>query len=112
MCALNLLCVPLARMVLVRIEVTCVGAPVIGVIALDAKRLEQPFALQKYLILPPAKDIRQDLARVVIDRMPPPALRVLRPHRGRVCPWPGRAGQVSPADSDAASDPESASAAS
>jgi hypothetical protein len=82
MFALDLLRVSLARTVLVRIEVTSVRAPVIGVIARDAKRLEQPFELQKYLILPPAKDIGQDLTRMVIDGMPEPPLVLLLPYKG------------------------------
>jgi hypothetical protein len=80
MFALDLLCVPLARLVLVGIEMPGVRAPSIGVIATDAKRLAQPFELQKYLILPPATDIRQDFARLVINRMPQPALLVRLPH--------------------------------
>jgi hypothetical protein len=82
MFALDLLCVPLARLVLVGIEMPGVRAPSIGVIAPDAKRLEQPFELQKHLILRPATDIRQDFARLVIKRMPQPALLVLLPHLG------------------------------
>jgi len=66
MCALDLLCVPLARLVLVGIEMPCICAPIVGVIARDTKRLEQRFALQKHLILPPATDIRQHLACVVM----------------------------------------------
>jgi len=82
MFALDLLRVPLARLVLVGIEMPCICAPIIGVIARDAKRLEQSFELQKHLVLPPATDMRQRLARVVIDRMPQPALRILVPHIG------------------------------
>ena len=41
MFALDLLRVPLARLVLVGIEMPCICAPIIGVIARDAKRLEQ-----------------------------------------------------------------------
>src|SRR5262249_48633172 len=73
MFALNLLRVPLARLVLVGIEMPCVRAPIIGVIAPDTKRLEQPFELQKHVVLTPAKNIRQHLARVVINRVPEPA---------------------------------------
>jgi hypothetical protein len=85
MFALDLLRVPLARLVLVGIEMPCICAPIVGVIARDTKRLEQRFALQKHLILPPATDIRQHLACVVIDRMPQPALRGLLPHIGPHC---------------------------
>ena len=66
MFALDLLRVPLARLVLVGIEMPGVRAPIIGVIARDAKRLEQRFELQKHLILPPPKDIRQHLAGLVM----------------------------------------------
>jgi hypothetical protein len=51
--ALDLLRVPLARLVLVGIEMPCICASIVGVIARDTKRLEQRFALQKHLILPP-----------------------------------------------------------
>jgi len=61
MFALDLLRVPLARLVLVGIEMPCICASIVGVIARDTKRLEQRFALQKHLILPPATDIRQHL---------------------------------------------------
>jgi hypothetical protein len=82
MFALDLLRVPLARVMLVGIEMPGIRTPIIGVIAFDAKRLEQRFELQKHLILPPTKDLRQHLARVVIDRLPQPALRGLLPHIG------------------------------
>ena len=86
---------------LVGVEMTRVRAPILRGIAHEAKGLEQRFALQKHLILPPTKDIcncrwlssrpsgrRRDRAlcqhfpRVMIDRMPQPALRVLLPHKG------------------------------
>jgi hypothetical protein len=82
MFALDLLRVPLAWLVLVGIEMQGVRAPIIGVIARDAKRLEQRFELQKHLILPPATDIRQHLACLVIDRMPQPARCGLLLHVG------------------------------
>ena len=56
--------------------------PRIGVIAPDAKRLEQPFQLQKHVVLPPATDIRQHLPRLVINRMPQLARRGLLRHVG------------------------------
>jgi hypothetical protein len=71
--ALNLLRVALAWRVLFRIEVTRIGAPIIGIILGDPKGFQQGFQLQKHCILTPPKDIGQDLARVVIDRMPEPA---------------------------------------
>ena len=77
MFALDLLHVPLARLMLGGIEMPSVRAPIIGVIARDAKRLEQPFELQKYVVLTPAKHIRQHLTRVVINRVPEPRPRSL-----------------------------------
>src|SRR5215470_2671265 len=73
MLALDFLRVPLAWSVLFRLEVTRVGAPVIGIILCNPKGVEQGFQLQKHRILPPPKDIGQDFSRVVIDRMPEPA---------------------------------------
>ena len=85
MLPLDFLRVPLARSMLVGVEMTRGRAPIIRIIAHDAQGLEQPFELQKHLVLTSATDLRQHLARVVIDRMPQPALRVLlspiRPHR-------------------------------
>jgi hypothetical protein len=82
MFALELLRVSLAGMVLVELEMPGVCAPLSGIIARDAKRLEQPFELHKHVVLTPAKNIRQDFTRVVIDRMPQPALFLLLPHIG------------------------------
>src|SRR6516165_7880008 len=82
MFALNLRHVPLARMMRGGSEMSGVGAPIIGVIASDAKRLEQPFERQKYLILTSAKNIRQHLPRLVINRMPQSARRGLLLHAG------------------------------
>jgi len=82
MFALDLLRVLLAHVVLGLVKVTRVGAPIIGVIARDAKGREQHLQLQKHRVLAPPKDIRQHLSRMVIDRMPQPALRVLLPHVG------------------------------
>jgi hypothetical protein len=82
---LDLLRISLARTVLVRIEMPCLRAPIIGVIARAAKWREQRFEVQQPLILPPAKDIRQPLACPVIDGMPQPARRGLLPHIGPHC---------------------------
>src|ERR1700751_1231101 len=60
MLALDVLRVTFARHVLFRIEVTLVGAPMIGVEAFDAKGLEQCFKFQKDLVFATTKDIRQD----------------------------------------------------
>ena len=46
----------------------------VGVKARETKGLQQRFELQKDLILATPKDIGQDRTRVVIDRMPEPAL--------------------------------------
>src|SRR4029450_13169732 len=73
MLPLDLLRISFAWGMLFRIEVTRVGTPIIGIILCDPKRFEQSFQLQKHRILTPAKDIGQDLSRVVIDRMPEPA---------------------------------------
>ena len=70
MFALDLLRVPLARLVLVGIEMPCRGAPIIGVIARDATGLQQRLPLQKNAIFPPPKDLRQDLATAMVNGMP------------------------------------------
>ena len=46
----------------------------VGVKTRETKGLQQRFELQKDLILATPKDIGQDRTRVVIDRMPEPAL--------------------------------------
>jgi hypothetical protein len=74
MLAFDLLRMGFAHRVLRGIAIALVGTPAIGVKAGDAKRFEQGFQLQKHRILTPAKDIGQDFSRVVIDRMPEPAL--------------------------------------
>ena len=73
MLPLDLLRISLAWGVLLRIEVTRVGTPIIRIIACDPKGFQQGFEFQKYRILTPPKDIGQDLACVVIDGMPEPA---------------------------------------
>ena len=50
MFALDLLHMPLARMMVGGIEMPGVRAPIIGVITPDAKRLVQLFELQKHLV--------------------------------------------------------------
>src|SRR6266702_7448932 len=72
MLALDFMCVAFAWAVLVRVEVTRVGAPMIGVVAGQPEGLEQRFELQKDLICAATKDVSQDLARAVIDGMPEP----------------------------------------
>src|SRR5262249_895169 len=73
MLALDLLRVAFAWAVLVGIEVTRVGAPIIGIIAGQPEGLQQRFEPQKHLVLAAPKDVGQDLAGVVIDGMPEPA---------------------------------------
>lgn len=64
---LDLLRVPLPRGVLFRGQVPLVSAPMIRVIARDAKRFQKGFSLQKDVILTPTKDIGQDLPAAMID---------------------------------------------
>src|SRR5215471_1426210 len=73
MLALDFLRVPFAWAVLVGVQMSGVGTPMIRVVAGQSEGLEQRFALQKDLVFAATKDIGQDLARVVIDRMPQPA---------------------------------------
>src|SRR5215813_11548235 len=84
MLALDFLRVAFAWAMLVGIEVTRVGAPIIGIIAGQPKGLQQRFEPQKYLVLAAPKDVGQDLAGVVIDGVPEPARVALvsdkRPH--------------------------------
>lgn len=82
MLALDLLRVPLAWMVLVGAEMTGRGPPIIRVIACDPQGLSQGLQLQKRLVLTRTQDVRQDLPRAVINRMPQPSLRFLLPHAG------------------------------
>src|SRR5215831_7738968 len=72
MLALDFLRVTFAWAVLFRLEMTCVGAPMIGIIAPDPKRLQQRFEPQKHVVFAATKDVGQDLAGVVIDSMPEP----------------------------------------
>src|SRR5215470_3404558 len=74
MLPLDFLRVALARIVLVRIKMTCVCAPMIGMIARAPKRLQQRFQLQKHLVFAAAKDIRQDGSGAMINGVPEPSL--------------------------------------
>src|SRR5215510_771494 len=73
MLALDFLRVPFAWAVLVGVQMSGVGTPMIRVVAGQSEGLEQRFELQKDLVFAATKDIGQDLARVVIDGMPEPA---------------------------------------
>src|SRR6266571_1574678 len=74
MLALDLLGIPFARAVHVRIQMPGICAPMISIKAREPEGLEQRFELQKNFICATPKDIGQNLACVVIDGMPQPAL--------------------------------------
>src|SRR4029450_3409428 len=73
MLALDFLCIAFAWAVLVGVEVTRVGPPIISIIAAQPEGLQQRFESHKDLIFAAPKDVGQDLASVVIDGMPEPA---------------------------------------
>jgi hypothetical protein len=78
MCALDVLCVVLANVVLLWVDMPLVSPPPIRIKAADPTRLQQRLPLQKDRILPSPEDVRQHGATVVIDGMPsPPRLRFL-----------------------------------
>src|SRR5215471_14186745 len=79
--ALDFLRVAFAWAVLVGVEVTRVGPPIIGIIAAQPEGLQQRFEPQKDLIFAAPKDVGQDLAGVVIDGMPEPAWVALVPDK-------------------------------
>ena len=76
-CALRL---PL--LVRIRLDMTRGRAPRVRTIACDAKRLQQGFALQKYLVLAPPKHVGQPLPTAVIHRMPQPPWLFCALHKG------------------------------
>jgi hypothetical protein len=86
---LDLLRIAFARLVCIRLEMTQVGAPVVRIVSPDTKRLQQLLALQEDLVPATAKDICQDLAAAVIDRVPEPSLLFFladkRPHFIHFC---------------------------
>src|SRR5882762_11048289 len=55
------------------IKMPLVRPPAVGERARDAQGLQQRLKLHEDVILPSAEDIGQDLARVVINRVPQPA---------------------------------------
>src|SRR5215471_6195749 len=81
MLALDFLRVAFAWAVLVGVEVTRVGPPIIGIIAAQPEGLQQRFEPQKDLIFAAPKDVGPDLAGVVIDGMPEPAWVALVPDK-------------------------------
>src|SRR5713101_1513411 len=60
---------------------SCVRPPMVRREACEAEGLQQRLELQKDLILPTAKDIRQDGSCMMIDRMPQPALVPFLPNK-------------------------------
>src|SRR5678816_804242 len=85
MLTLDLLGVPFPRAVHVRVQMSGVRTPVIGIKARQTKGLQQRFEPQKHLVLTTPKDVCQDGTRMVIDRMPQPAwipfVADKRPHK-------------------------------
>ncbi|HET8670594.1 MAG TPA: hypothetical protein VFM05_08220 [Candidatus Saccharimonadales bacterium] len=79
--ALDLLRVVLAGAVDCGLEIPLVGAPVVGIVARDAKRREQRLQLQKQLILTSSEDIGQDFSGLVIKGMPEPTWLFLLGHK-------------------------------
>jgi hypothetical protein len=79
--ALDLLRVVLARLVLIRIEMTRVSVPIICLIPRDAKRFQQGFELQKHLIFAAPENVRQHLTIAVINGVPPPARLFFLAHK-------------------------------
>ena len=77
---LDLLCVALARLVLVCIYVSRVSAPIVRIILGDPTGLKQRFELQKHVIVTTPKHVGQDLATAVIDRLPQPSWFFFPPH--------------------------------
>src|SRR5712691_1441648 len=72
--ALDFLGVPFARTMHVGFEMAFVRPPMIRIKTSEPEGLQQRFELQKDLVFAAAKDIGQNLACVVIDGMPQPAL--------------------------------------
>src|SRR5260370_39372474 len=73
MFALDFLRIALAWALYVGVQMPGVRAPMIGIKAGEAKGLQERFELQKDLVFAATKDIRQDRACVMINRMPQPA---------------------------------------
>ena len=71
--ALDLLGVPFAWAVHVRVQMSCVCAPMIRIKTGEAEGLQERFELEKNVVLAAAKDLGQNGSCVMIDRMPQPA---------------------------------------
>jgi hypothetical protein len=78
--AFDLLRVLFADHVLCRVEMSLVRPPPIRIKPCDPKRLQEGLQLEKHLILPSSKDIRQYAPTVMIDRVPQPPRRRFLPH--------------------------------
>src|SRR5438132_13708207 len=74
MLALDLLGVPFARTMYFGVEMAFVRPPMICIKTREPEGIQQRFELQKDFVFAATKDIRQDLACVVINGMPQPAL--------------------------------------
>src|SRR4029453_3688265 len=70
--ALDFLRVLLAHLMLLSIEMPLVGPPAVRVELCDAKGCQQLLEVQKDVVLPSSEHIRQDLPRVMINRVPQP----------------------------------------
>jgi len=76
--ALDFLCMLLANLMLLWVDMPLVGPPPIRVKPRETKRLQQRLSLQKDRILASPKNVGQHGPTVVINRMPqPPRLRFL-----------------------------------
>ena len=71
--ALDFLCVLLAYLRLLGIEMPLVGPPAVGGKTGDAKRGQERFELEQDVVLTPPEHLRQDLPRVVVNGRPQPA---------------------------------------
>ena len=60
---------------------TTISSPAIRRKVGDAKRREEVLPFQKCLILSCAKNIREELSRVMINRVPQPPLLAFAPHQ-------------------------------
>ena len=72
-CALDLLRVLLAHLMLLAIQMPLKGSPAVRVKLCDAKGCQQLLELQEDVVLSPAKHIRQDHPCVMINSVPQPA---------------------------------------
>src|SRR4029450_3795848 len=86
--ALDFLGAAFADGVLLRIKMTGVRTPLIGIVVRQAERLQQRLELEENFILTAAKDLRPPLAGLMINRMPEPTgvgfAADKRPHFGHL----------------------------